>query len=96
MAQTALKAIPKVSDAEAEVLLENFKLLFDCFGTIGEEQQMQICRQFSPDHLERLFDYQKMCMTKEKEKFEEMHELTFPRHFNEKKLLNPKIDNLKG
>ena len=59
MAQTALKSLPKVSDEQAEVLLENFKLLLDCFGKIKEEQQMHICRQFSPEHLKRLFEYQK-------------------------------------
>ena len=95
-AQTALKAIPKVSDAEAEVLLENFKLLFDCFGTIGEEQQMKICSQFSPVHLERLFNFQKECMIEEKEKYEEMNELTLDEDFKVRRLLEPKIDNLNG
>ena len=57
---------------------------------------MQICRKFSPVHLERLFNFQKECMIKEKEKYEEMHELTFPHHFKEKRLLTPKIENLKG
>ena len=56
---------------------------------------MQICGQFSPVHLERLFNFQKQCMIKEKEKYEENHELTFPRHFKEKRLINPKIETLK-
>ena len=57
---------------------------------------MQICGQFSPVHLERLFDYQKQCMIKEKEKYEENYELTFPRHFKEKRLIHPKVETLKG
>ena len=77
-------------------MAQNFKLLFDCFKTIGKEKQMQICCQFSPVHLERLFNFQKECMIKEKEKYEEHHELTLPHHFREKRLINPKIDNLKG
>ena len=56
---------------------------------------MQICRQFSPVHLERLFNFQKQCMIKEKEKYEESLELTFEHHFKEKRLINPKIETLK-
>ena len=50
---------------------------------MGEEKQMQICGQFSPVHLERLFNFQKQCMIKEKEKFEENYELTSERFFKE-------------
>ena len=56
---------------------------------------MQICRQFSPVHLERLFNFQKQCMITEKEKYEENFELTFPHHFKEKRLIGPKIETLK-
>ena len=57
---------------------------------------MQICGQFSPVHLERLFNFQKQCMITEKEKYEENFELTFPHHFKEKRLIGPKIETLKG
>ena len=35
-------------------------------------------------------------MVKEKDKYEEMHELTHENFFREKRLIEPKIENLKG
>ena len=57
---------------------------------------MKICGQFSPVHLERLFNFEKECLIQEMEKYEMHHELTFPHHFKEKELINPKIETLKG
>ena len=55
---------------------------------------MLICHQFSPVHLVRLFNYQKECMIKEKEEYEERHELTYEKYWKEKRLIQPKIDTL--
>ena len=48
---------------------------------------MQICRQFSPVHLEKLFNFQKLCMTEEKEKYEENLELNNEEIYFEKRLI---------